>query len=259
MGHFKGPNFPEGRNPFVMARENSLLPTGALCSVLLVLLGAACKAPPLVQGTVQQNTITTTFDWDAYALGAGDVIAINVFKHPEFSTPERGERVDLRGTISLPLIGPVKIDGQSAEGARALITEALSEYLVDPAVTVSIIEYGSQRVYIFGQVDVPGSYALDRPINALQALTLGQGFRVGADRETVALMRASGNDLEVHYFNAETPGVDGLVAVQPGDFIFVRESGSGRFREQVLPYIAGAAPIIGAFTNLAVISDALDD
>ncbi len=242
-----------------MARETLSPPIAPLCACLLVLLGAACKAPPLVEGTVEPNTITTTFDWDAYALGAGDVVAVTVFKHPEFSTPERGERVDLRGTISLPLIGPVKIDGQSAEGARTLITEALSQYLVDPAVTVSIIEYGSQRVYVFGQVDVPGSYALDRPINALQALTFGQGFRVGADRETVALMRASGKDLEVHYFNAETPGVDGLVAVQPGDFIFVRQSGAGTFREEILPYVSGTAPIIGAFTNLAVISDALDD
>jgi len=242
-----------------MAREHFNPPLGVLGCACFVLALAGCKAPPLVEGTVPENSISTNFDWNAYGLGSGDLIAVTVFNHPEFSTPERGERVDLRGNISLPLIGPVHVDGKSTREASTLITDALGEYLVEPAVTVSIVEYGSRRVYVFGQVDVPGSYALDRPINALQALTLAQGFRVGADRETVALMRASGNDLEVHYFNAETPGVDGLVAIQPGDFIFVRHSGAGTFREQILPYLSGTAPVIGSLTNLLVISEALND
>ena len=242
-----------------MAREHSNPPISAGICALIALLVASCRAAPLVEGNVPTSTISTELDWDAYSLGSGDVIAVTVFNHPEFSTPERGERVDLRGNISLPLIGPISLDGQTTESARQVVTEALSEYLVEPSVNVSVIEYGSRRVYIFGQVDQPGSYALDRPLNALQALTRSGGFRIDADRETVALMRASGSDLEVHYFNAATPGVDGLVAVQPGDYIFVRQTGSGTFREQILPYLSGVTPLVGSLTNLLVISDALDD
>jgi len=242
-----------------MAREHSNPPIRASFCALFTLLITSCQAAPLIESNVQESTISTELDWDAYSLGSGDLIAVTVFNHPEFSTPERGERVDLRGDISLPLVGPINLDGQTTEGARQVITEALSEYLVDPAVSISVVEYGSRRVYIFGQVDEPGSYALDRPLNALQALTRGGGFRIDADREMVALMRASGSELEVHYFNAATPGIDGLVAVQPGDYIFVRQTGSGTFREQILPYLAGVTPLVGSLTNLLVISDALDD
>ena len=242
-----------------MAREHSNPPISACCCALITLLFASCSAAPLIEGNVLESTISAEFDWDAYALGSGDLIAVTVFNHPEFSTPERGERVDLRGNISLPLIGPLSLDGKTTDDARQSITEALSEYLLEPAVSVSIIEYGSRRIYIYGQVDEPGSYALDRPVNALQALTRAGGFRINADRETVALMRASGSDLEVHYFNAATPGVDGLVAVQPGDYLFVRQTGAGTFREQILPYLSGVAPLVGSLTNLLVISDALDD
>lgn len=240
--------------------EKHLPPTARICiSSLLALFAVSCSAAPLVQGNVPVNSISTNFDWDAYGLGAGDIIAVNVFGHPEFSTPERGERIDLRGNISIPLIGAVKIDGHTTEAARETITEALGAYIVDASVTVSVVQYGSRQVYLFGQVDLPGAYALDRPINALQALALGRGFRPGADRETVALMRTSGSEIEVHYFNASTPNVDGLVAIQPGDYIFVRQSGTGTFREEVLPYLSGTAPVVGSLTNLLVISEALSD
>ncbi len=226
----------------------------AVCTAI-----SACKAPPLVEGTVPPSTIVSDLDWGAYTLGAGDVVSVVVFRHPEFSTPERGERIDGVGSVSLPLVGPVSVGGATTDEARTVIAERLAEYLVDPAVSVSVVSYGARRIYVFGEVGSPGAFPLDRPINALQALSLGGGFREGADREKVALLRASNDDLEVHYFNAATPGRDGLVAVQPGDFLFVRQTGAGTFREQVVPYAATLAPIIGSLTNLLVISDALDD
>lgn len=220
---------------------------------------AGCKAPPLVEGNVPNSTITTELDWDSYALGAGDVVSVVVFRHPEFSTPERGERIDVLGNVSLPLVGAVKIADLTTEEARLALRDRLAEFLVEPAVSVSVVEYGARRVYVFGEVGAPGPYPLDRPLNALQALSLGGGFREGADREKVALMRSDGDRLEVHFFDAATPGLDGLVAVQPGDFLFVRQSGAGTFREQVVPYATTLAPIVGSITNLLVISDALND
>ncbi len=242
-----------------MAGDSTSFGLGALVASVALLALASCKAPPLARGTVPTATISNEFDWDAYALGAGDVVSVLVFRHPEFSTPERGELVDFQGNVSLPLIGPVAIGELTTEEARAVIRERLAEYLVDPAVSVSVVQYGARRVYVFGQVNEPGAYALDRPINALQALSLGGGFREGADRAVVALLRAAGDELEVHYFDGATPGVDGLVAVRPGDFLFVRQTGAGTFREQVLPYVQGLTPIVGSLASLLVVGEALDD
>lgn len=232
---------------------------GVAAALAAVLASHGCKAPPLAQGNVPPSTIAAQFDWTAYTLGPGDLLAIAVFRHPEFSTPERGERVDPRGEVTLPLVGAVRVADLTPDEARAAIAERLAAYVVEPSVAVSVIEYGARRVYVFGQVATPGGFPLDRPLNALQALSLGGGFREGADREQVALVRADGDRMEVHVFDAATPGADGLVAVQPGDFIFVRQSGAGTFREQVLPYVQGLAPIVGSVTNLFVVGEALDD
>jgi protein involved in polysaccharide export with SLBB domain len=231
----------------------------ALGLVAATLLAAACEAPPLVEGNVPRSTLSSDFDWDAYALGAGDVVSVVVFGHPELSTPERGERVDLQGSLQLPLVGGVPVADLTTEEARLAVRDRLAEFVVDPSVTLSVVEYGSRRVYVLGQVQAPGEQVLDRPITALQALSRAGGFAAGADREIVALMRSRGAELEVHYFNAATPGVDGLVAVEPGDMIFVRQSGAGKFSEQVLPYLQGSAPVIGTFTNLFLIAEAFGD
>lgn len=220
---------------------------------------SACKAPPPVEGTIPPGSITTDLDWSAYTLGPGDVVSVTVFRHPEFSTPERGTLVDAQGNVALPLVGPVAIGDLTAPEAGLAVETALAEYLVEPSATVTVVEYGSRRVYVLGQVSTPGAYPLDRPLNALQALSLGGGFRPGADRAQVALMRTRDEDLEVHFFNASTPGVDGLVGVQPGDLLFVRMTGAGTFDEQFVPYVQGFAPILGAVTNFFVIGDALDD
>ena len=232
---------------------------GAAVPLLALTIAAGCSAPPLVEGNVPPQTISSEFDWDAYSLGTGDVLSVVVFGHPEFSTLERGERVDLSGAIQLPLIGSIPVADKTVEEARVAVRDALSEYVDEPSVTVSVVQYGSRSVYVFGQVIAPGAQVLDRPINALQALSLAGGFANGADRAKIALMRSRGEELEVHYFNAATPGVDGLVAVEPGDFIFVRQSGAGKFSEQILPYLAGAAPVIGTITNLFLVAEALDD
>jgi protein involved in polysaccharide export with SLBB domain len=219
----------------------------------------ACKAPPLVEGNVPASTISSDFDWNAYALGTGDIVSLVVFGHPELSTPERGERIDLQGALTLPLVGAIRVAEMTIEEARLAVRDRIAKYVVDPSVTLSVVEYGSRRVYVFGQVVAPGDQVLDRPVTALQALSRAGGFAPGADRRTVALMRSRGDELEVHYFNAATPGIDGLVAVEPGDMIFVRQSGAGKFSEQILPYLAGASPVIGTFTNLFLITEALGD
>jgi len=234
-------------------------PAAALLVCAGAALAAGCKAPPLPEAEVETTTISDVVDWDVYSLGSGDVVRVVVFDHPEFSTPPEGELIDFQGCLSLPLLGPVELGGLTTAAARLRVEERLAEYLRDPAVSLSVVEYGARRVYVLGEVTHAGSYPLDRPMNALQALSLSGGFKPNADRENVALMRTSTGELEVHVFDGATPGRDGMVAIQPDDVLFVRLSGTGSFREAVLPYLQGMTPVIGSLTNLLVIADALED
>ncbi|QDU67152.1 polysaccharide biosynthesis/export family protein [Engelhardtia mirabilis] len=230
--------------------------TAALVAGLLWIAGCA-SVPPLASSTAPPESFTDSASLAPYTLGPGDLLRVTVFGHAELAPPEFPLRIDPQGNLSLPLTGPIEIAGKSVVEAREQIEQALGTYLIDPAVGLSVEEYAARRAFVLGEVRKPGAYVLDRPITALQALSLAGGVGDGGDRDQVALLRVRDNELQVHIFNADTPGLDGLVVVEPDDLIFVRISKSGAFREQIIPVLQASTPIFGAITNLIVVSDAL--
>jgi polysaccharide export outer membrane protein len=191
-------------------------------------------------------------------LGPGDRISVVVFLHPENSTPAEGALIDPEGRLDMPLLGPVRLAGATPDEARAYLTEQLARFLKEPQVSVNLIVPASRRVYVFGEMERPGPYPLDRPLTALQALSLAGGFRPGADRTKVALLRGTRDALQVYFFDGATPGADGLVMVQPDDFLFVRLSGAGTYRDQMLPVVQSLMPPITGFASLLLVADQLN-
>ena len=240
-------------------RRHGAAPRAAAAAALIGFVASlGCKAPPLPQGTTAETRIAETPASET-VLGPLDRVHVDVFRHPEHSTPGSGALLDSTGRLDLPLVGPVPLAGLTIDEARSRVTGELGRFIHDPQVSFYLLEAVSRRYYVFGEVAQPGARPLDRPLNALQALSLAGGFRPGADRENVALLRGNADHLEVYFFNALTPGTDGLVAVQPEDFLFVRMSGVGTFREQVLPILQGVAPSLAAIAGWIVVGDNLND
>jgi protein involved in polysaccharide export with SLBB domain len=226
----------------------------------LLALSSACayfRPPPLAEGNTEAHVAEAAVRLPV--LAAGDRVSVIVFQHPESSTPEQGLTLDPEGRLDLPLVGPVVLAGLTLDEARAHLTTELERYVRAPRVAVNLIEARGQRVYVFGEVERPGAFPLDRPLNALQALSLAGGFKPGADRDQVALLRGSKDALQVYFFDGATPGADGLVNVQPDDFLFVRLSGAGTFRDQILPIVQSIVPPITALASLAILADQLSD
>jgi polysaccharide export outer membrane protein len=184
-------------------------------------------------------------------------VSVQVFLHPETSTVEEGVLLDAEGALDLPLIGTVTLGGLTLPEARARLTEELGRYLREPRVALNLLEPHSRRFYVFGEVELPGAYPLDRPLTALQALSLAGGFKGGADREQVAILRGNRTELQVYFFDGATPGPDGLVEVHPDDFVFVRLSGAGTFRDQILPIVQSFVPPITGLASLVVVANEL--
>jgi len=231
---------------------------GALLLAVSALVAACQSAPPLAHGNVETSTVAEAAP-APFRLSAGDRVFVGVFAHPENSTPETGVLLDPDGRLDLPLVGPVPLAGLDLEGARERVRAELARYVREPRVTLSLVEERGRRFYLFGEVENTGAYPLDRPLNALQALSLGGGFQPGADRKQVALLRGTKEHLEVYFFDGATPGTDGLVAVQPDDLIFVRLSGAGTFRDQILPIVQTLVPPLTAAASLIVVADSLND
>lgn len=123
-----------------------------------------------------------------YTIGAGDVLDIVVWDHPELVS--KGYNVNPQGLIQLPYVGTVKLAGLNEYEARELITERLAKYIRNPQITVSIQSYRSGRVYLDGEIRSPGLQALnDIPMTLPEAIGRAGGFTPAADRASIALSR----------------------------------------------------------------------
>ena len=68
-------------------------------------------------------------DRSTYILGPDDQIGVRVLDLEEFSQGQAGKdrafRVDLRGNVKLPLVGRLRVSGQTVEQVEATLVERL--------------------------------------------------------------------------------------------------------------------------------------
>ncbi len=106
----------------------------------------------------------------AYRLGRGDLLTITVAGRPELTGKQP---VGPDGEITLPLIGSAEVAEKTREQAAALLREKLLQFYTDPAVTVSVDTYTSNRVLLLGAVERPGPYVFERQPTLLDLLARG--------------------------------------------------------------------------------------
>lgn len=155
------------------------------------------------------------------------MISVTVFRQADLSSQYR---VSADGTINMPLIGAVKLAGKSGASAAAEIRRKLLDgYLVNPQVTVRILDYAKSRFTVLGQVDSPGALTTtgDESLTLLQAVGLAGGFTRLANQRKVTVKRRVGNEIHVLTFDAKAMARDGkdvAYRVRDGDIITVSES-----------------------------------
>lgn len=124
---------------------------------------------------------------NTYILGPDDQIAIRVLDLEEFAEGAAGKdrvyRIDLRGQVNLPLVGRLKVSGQTVEQLEATLVERLKEYLKAPSVTVMVAEYKSQPISVLGQVQTPGVHQLQGRKSLLEVISLVGGLKPEAGHQ----------------------------------------------------------------------------
>jgi len=131
------------------------------------LLGAAAAGWP--QGTRPGD----------YEIGPGDILKVIVIGQAEM-TGNFG--VDPEGMVNFPILGKIKASQHTTLELERKITTLLADGILRrPQVTVSVAEYGSQRVFVTGEVQRPGRYPLkaDRTLLALLGDVGALGPNVG--------------------------------------------------------------------------------
>lgn len=127
--------------------------------------------------------------WNASALRPGDVLAISVFRMPEFNTKAR---IEEDGSFRFPLCGEIKAAGLNTKDVATDLAAKLSQQITSPHVDVFVETWGPRTIYILGEVKNSGM-SLELPTNgnmtALQAISAAGGFTESADPMKVAVLR----------------------------------------------------------------------
>ena len=97
-------------------------------------------------------------DADSYRLGPGDVISITVDSVEDIS---QQYTISETGNIIFPtLLSPLEAQGLTLEEVRSRLIQLLTEYMYEPKVAVSIVEFHSHKVLVQGPFLKPGKYEL---------------------------------------------------------------------------------------------------
>lgn len=135
-----------------------------------------------------------------YRIGAGDVISIFVFDHPELAIPTgtdavtTGFLVQSDGNLTFPFVGNVEASGKTVEELRKELASKLETYFPQPQVDVRITGFNSKRVVVGGEVEAPVTqFIRATPLTLLEAINAAGGMTKEADPTAITVRRKGVN------------------------------------------------------------------
>lgn len=167
---------------------------------------------------------------ERYRLAPRDLIRVTVFGESDLNIERR---IDGNGTVSIPLIGSVALQGLTVAGAeeKIRITFTEKEIFVRPQVAVSVVEYVAKEVSVIGQVKNPGKIPLPIEANSIEivdVISKAGGFTRLGRSDSVRVTRKGLNGKE-ETFTVDVQrmfsgrGGAARFVVYPNDVVFVPE------------------------------------
>jgi protein involved in polysaccharide export with SLBB domain len=158
-------------------------------------------------------------------LSAGDVLDIRFFYTPDLNTVQ-AIRPD--GRIALQLVGEIKAQGKTPKALQEELYSLYSQHISQLDVTVIIQEFSNRRVYVGGQVLIPGGVPMPAQLTVFEALMLAGGINLEAARYTdvVVIRNVNGkwiggrHDLEEVMHGGESASYN----LQALDIVYVPET-----------------------------------
>lgn len=129
--------------------------------------------------------------------------------------------VENNGTVFLPMIGNIYVEGFTLEEAGKKIQEMYKGYLNQPAVNVRFVD---KVVTILGEVDRPGVYTFTkREIPIFEAIAYAGDMTVYGNRNKILIIRERENIIYRHRIDITKPDVQAskYYNIQPNDVVYV--------------------------------------
>jgi polysaccharide export outer membrane protein len=205
-----------------LTRTGAAVTGTILLAVTISISTAACglfNSTPVRQKVVPRPAAKNA---DPYQIGRDDELEIIVWTQPQLS----GKVVVASdGTIAMPLIGRVPVDGLTPDTLKADLEKRYARYVPGANVTVRVTDPASHVFYVLGEVNKPGVYKLHSGEVLSQALAEAGGLGQFADAGKIRILRHKENEtvvLTVNYKVVRSGGdVSADVPVEPGDTVSV--------------------------------------
>ncbi len=173
---------------------------------------------------------------NTYRIQKGDKLSVKFFSHPDLNEPSVVVRPD--GFISLQIIDDIRAEGRTAAELKSELEKVYNETLLNPIISVAVIEFVAPRVFIGGQVKTAGRYELRDARTVVQVIFLAGGFTEDANRRMVILARPDGKgDWQTQAINVrkilEPKSTEKDVELRDGDYIFIPDSKISQFNKAV--------------------------
>lgn len=164
---------------------------------------------------------------ESYRIRNGDKLSIKFFSHPELNETDLLVRPD--GFVSPQVISEIRVEGRTVAELKTELERAYNEILLQPMITVSVVDFVTPRIFVGGQINKPGRYDIREAGTLVQAIFLAGGFTADARRSMVIRARPDGKgDWQIETANVmkilDRKGTEKDIVLRDGDYIFVPDS-----------------------------------
>lgn len=198
-------------------------------SVVFVILLLSLLRPVLAQGagsTGSDSGKPSAVSGD-YVLQPQDFIRIQIFQEKDL---DRELRISQEGMVELPLIRAVDLKNKTVRQAEQMIRKLYdADYLVNPQINITVLEYAPRSVYVGGSVNKQGVvyFPKEEGLTLIGAISRADGFSRLANKKKVTLKRTlpdgTPKTFEIDANALEKGETSETWPLEPGDVITVPE------------------------------------
>jgi polysaccharide export outer membrane protein len=227
----------------------SIVRASVLVSLMLALA--------VVSVAAQQPAVTATQEVSGYILGPDDEIVIRGTEAPDNS--DKPVLIGTNGNITLPMIGRVKAGGLTVEQLESELNTRFKAFIQEPQISVTVTEFRSQPVSVFGAVTKPGVIQLRGRRTLYEVLSMAGGPRDTAGSIITLTRPQQSGEIPLPGVKEDSTGqfssvelnvqeiLEGKnpaanIEIKPNDTISVSEANSNMI------YVVGDVQHAGAFT-----------
>lgn len=161
--------------------------SGLLCIALGAALACvACK--PKYPFVWADDVPVANVPVETVPLRPGDEIMVQVPRMEELRAADPF-RVNADGTIVLPLVGVLEIEGLTPAAAARKLNARLNGIIVNPDARVSVVNPRTPAIVVLGEVRTPGRWDIPSGEGVLSALALAGGLTEFADEDEIYVVR----------------------------------------------------------------------